>query len=255
MKRGRWPRWPFGRSSSSGDLVEVVAERIAVRGLALPPKPGRVGPRRVGRRFRPEFEVPGRRAGGGSMFAGVRSFHLRPYRNVKKTSGVDSHFRPPAIHTPTPTPRRVRRHPAARSWPVPRRPGCRGARCTRPSHAQAVQPKGGRRLRAVPERANDVGVRCALQASGDAHRGYRSSAGAATSCGSAARSPMAHWPRRRGWERPPSPRARYGFGGRCVCAPLSPTLRVAPRPAIPTREGGSSAASTRRSTRSPTGRS
>lgn len=49
----------------------------------------------------------------------------------------------------------------------------------------------------------------------------------------AARSPVARWPRGRGWERPPSPRAWYGFGGRCVCAPLPPPLGVAPRPTIP----------------------
>ena len=205
--------------------------------------------------FAPSLEHPapgGRRPKACLLARRQRSW---PYRNVKKTFGVDSHFGPPAIHTKPPSHRRARRLRTARSWPVPRRPGCRGARCARPSHAQAVQPNGGRGLRAVPERANDTGVRCALRASGDAHRGYRASGGAATSCGSAAPPSVAHWPRRRGWERPPSPRAWYGFGGRCVCAPLSPTLRVAPRPAIPTREGGSSAPSTRRSTRSPTGRS
>ena len=56
----------------------------------------------------------------------------------------------------------------------------------------------------------------------------------------------------RGRERPPSPRAWYGFGGKCVCAPLPPTPRVAPEPAI--RPGRvSSAASRRRSTRSTAG--
>ena len=60
-----------------------------------------------------------------------------------------------------------------------------------------------------------------------------------------------HRPRR---ERPPSPRAWYGFGRRCVFTPLPPSLGVAPDPSIPTREGGLSAASRRRITRSPTGR-
>ena len=55
-------------------------------------------------------------------------------------------------------------------------------------------------------------------------------------------------------ERPPSPRAWCGFGGRCVFTPLPPSLGVAPDPSIPTREGGLSAASRRRITRSPTGR-
>ena len=54
--------------------------------------------------------------------------------------------------------------------------------------------------------------------------------------------------------RPPSPRAWYGFGRRCVFTPLPPSLGVAPDPSIPTREGGLSAASRRRITRSPTGR-
>ena len=57
----------------------------------------------------------------------------------------------------------------------------------------------------------------------------------------------------RGGEQPRSPRACDGFGAKCVFTPLPPAPRVAPRPAIPTREGGTSAASTRRSTRSPTG--
>ena len=73
-----------------------------------------------------------------------------------------------------------------------------------------------------------MGCRCALRPSGDAHEGPRLSASKTTSCGRAARSPVAHWPRGRGRERPPNPRAWYGFGGRCVCAPLPPTLRVAP---------------------------
>ena len=56
-----------------------------------------------------------------------------------------------------------------------------------------------------------------------------------------------------GWERPGSPRDCCGFGAGRVCAPPAPPPRVAPRPAIPAREGGSSAASRRRRTRSPTG--
>ena len=48
-----------------------------------------------------------------------------------------------------------------------------------------------------------------------------------------------HGRHRPGRERPPSPRAWYGFGGRCVCAPLPPSPRGRSRPIIPTREGGS----------------
>ena len=42
------------------------------------------------------------------------------------------------------------------------------------------------RRTAVPERANDVGVRCALRRFRSAHRDRRASAGAATSCAGAA---------------------------------------------------------------------
>ena len=88
-------------------------------------------------------------------------------------------------------------------------------------------------LRAVPERGNDTGGRCALRSSGNAHRRSRPSAGAGTSFGLTApfsRGALAgqavtlatHLARG----------ARYGFGGRCVCAPLPPTLGVATEPAI-----------------------
>ena len=68
-----------------------------------------------------------------------------------------------------------------------------------------------------------MGVRCALRASGGARRTSCSSGSAARSCGSAAGSPVAH--QRPGpWrERPPSPRAWYGFGRRCVFTLLSPS--------------------------------
>ena len=43
-----------------------------------------------------------------------------------------------------------------------------------------------------------------------------------------ARSAGTHRARRPGWERPPSPRAWYGFGGRCVCAPAPALLGSLP---------------------------
>ncbi len=46
------------------------------------------------------------------------------------------------------------------------------------------------RLGAVPERGNDMGVRCALRRSRDAHRGREASHGAESACGS--RGPVAH---------------------------------------------------------------
>jgi len=52
------------------------------------------------------------------MFAGVRPFHLRPYRNVKKTFGVDSHFEPRAIHTTAASQRSADWRLAACRWPV-----------------------------------------------------------------------------------------------------------------------------------------
>ena len=99
--------------------------------------------------------------------------------------------------------------------------------------AGASQPMGGARLRAVLERANDVGVRCALRPSRDAHRGCRPSAGATTSCGIAAGCAVAHEALGPWRERPPSPRAWYGFGARCVCTPLPLPPGVAPDPSIP----------------------
>ena len=69
-----------------------------------------------------------------------------------------------------------------------------------------------------------MGVRCALRVSGGAHRTSCSSRSAARSCGSAAGSPVAHQQLGPWRERPPSQRARYGFGAR---------WRFTPRPFPP----------------------
>ena len=108
------------------------------------------------------------------------------------------------------------------------------------------------RLTAAPEREKDTVGRFTLGLSGDSQRPCRLSAGAATSCDPAVRSPVAHERFGPWWERPGSPRACYGFGGRCVCAPLPRTFRVATEPAIPTREGGASTASRRLNPETPT---
>ena len=50
------------------------------------------------------------------------------------------------------------------------------------------------RLRAVPERANDTGVRCALRRFRDTHQSREASHGTESACGLASRSSMAHGP-------------------------------------------------------------
>ena len=71
--------------------------------------------------------------------------------------------------------------------------------------------------------------------------GPRPSASATTSCGRAARSPVAHGPLGLWRERPPSPRAWYGFGRRCVFTLLPPPPGSLPHHQS-LREGQSNAA-------------
>ncbi len=106
------------------------------------------------------------------------------------------------------------------------------------------QPMGVPRLTAVPERASDTGVRCALRRFRSAHPDRRVSGAAATSCAHAACSTgaaraaqavtLVSMSSGRPFfsKRPPSPRAWYGFEAGCACAPLPP-LRVASVPAVP----------------------
>ena len=75
--------------------------------------------------------------------------------------------------------------------------------------------------------------RFTLWPSGDSHRPSRISAGAATSCGPAVRSPVTHERFGPWWERPPSPRARYGFGPRWKFTPRPCPPGVAPAATIP----------------------
>ena len=79
----------------------------------------------------------------------------------------------------------------------------------------------------------DTEGRFTLWPSGDAHLPSCLSDRAATSCGPAARWPVAH-ERVGPWrERPPSPRARYGFGARWRFTPRPCPPGVAPAPTIP----------------------
>jgi len=89
------------------------------------------------------------------------------------------------------------------------------------------------RLRTALECVNDMNGRFTLRPSADAHLPSCLSCGAATSCGPAARWPVAH-ERLGSWrERPPSPRARYGFGARWKFTPRPCPPGVAPAPTIP----------------------
>ena len=89
------------------------------------------------------------------------------------------------------------------------------------------------RLATASECEYDAGGRFTNLASGDSHRPSRLSAGAATSCGPAARWPVAHERFGPWWERPASPRAWYGFGTRCEFTPRPCPPGVAPAPTIP----------------------
>ena len=89
------------------------------------------------------------------------------------------------------------------------------------------------RLTAALECENDVGGRFTLWPSGDAHLPSCLSRGAAPPCGPIARSYEAHEPRGPWRERPPSPRARYGFGTRWKFTPRPFPSGVAPAPTIP----------------------
>ena len=104
-------------------------------------------------------------------------------------------------------------------------PGCTGPR--------PVACPGAPRLTTVLEREIDTEGRITNLASGDSHQPSRPSADAATSCGPAARLPVVH-ERLGPWrERPPSPRARYGFGARWRFTPRPCPPGVAPAPTIP----------------------
>ena len=96
-------------------------------------------------------------------------------------------------------------------------------------------------LTAALECENDVGGRFTLRLSGDSHQASCLSAGAATSCGTAAGCAVAHR-RHLPWrERPPSPRARYGLGARWKCAPSPPPSRGSLPNQISLREGSRAA--------------
>ncbi len=78
-----------------------------------------------------------------------------------------------------------------------------------------------------------MGGRFTLWPSGDSHLPSCLSRRAATSCNPAARLPVAH-ERLGPWrERPPSPKARYGFGARWKFTPRPCPPGVAPAPTIP----------------------
>jgi len=89
------------------------------------------------------------------------------------------------------------------------------------------------RLATASECEYDAGGRFTNLASGDSHRPSRLSAGAATSCGPAARWPVAHERFGPWWERPASPRAWYGFGTMWRFTPRPCPPGVAPAPTIP----------------------
>ena len=78
-----------------------------------------------------------------------------------------------------------------------------------------------------------MGGRFTLRSASDAHLPSCLSCGAATSCGWPPGSPVAH-ERLGPWrERPPSPKARYGFGARWKFTPRPCPPGVAPAPTIP----------------------
>ena len=112
----------------------------------------------------------------------------------------------------------------------------------------------GARLTAALECANDAGGRCALWPSGDAHACYGVSHDTATSCAFAAGSVSAARAALTGTGATHQSEGLVRVRGRvCLRTPAPRPPGVAPDPSIPTREGGLSAASRRRITRSPTG--
>ena len=109
----------------------------------------------------------------------------------------------------------------------------RGHRRRKPSSRARRTRRGramtGARLTAALECANDAGGRCALWPSGDAHACYGVSHDTATSCGLRGRVGQRRTSSTdRDGSDPPSPRAWYGFGGRCVCAPAPALLGSLP---------------------------
>ena len=107
----------------------------------------------------------------------------------------------------------------------------------------SIGGRSGARLTTVLECEIDMEGRFTLWHSGDSHRPSRPSAGAATSCGPAARSPVAHERFGPWWERPASPKARYGLGARWKLTPRPPPSTGRSHTSGPWREGPSSAAS------------
>ena len=88
-------------------------------------------------------------------------------------------------------------------------------------------------LTTAPECEKDIEGRFTIRLSADSHRPSRLSVRARTCCGTAAGCAVAHrrhlpWP-----ERPPSPRAWYGFGTRWKFTPRPYPPGVAPAPTIP----------------------
>ena len=129
----------------------------------------------------------------------------------------------------------------------PRRPRSRGS----PLPVICAPPASGGM--AAYARENDMGCRCAPRRSGRAHRqGGRKAGGAQMSCALRSRASGPQGPLGRGGSDPAVRGPAAGSGPGAFAHPPAPPPRVAPRPAIPAREGGSSAASRRRTTRSPT---
>ncbi len=135
-----------------------------------------------------------------------------------------------------------------------RRAASSGIRC---GSRGRQSPMGVPRLTAVPERANDTGVRCALRRFRSAHRDRRVSAAAATSCAHAACPAGAVRAAQAVTVATPQSEGLVRVRGRvCLRTPSPRPLRVATAPAIrPGRGPGrvSSAASRRRRRCWPTG--
>ena len=131
-----------------------------------------------------------------------------------------------------------------------RRAASSGIRC---GSRGRQSPMGVPRLTAVPERANDTGVRCALRRFRSAHRDRRVSAAAATSCAHAACPARAVRAAQAVTVATPQSEGLVRVRGRvCLRTPSPRPLRVATAPAI--RPGRVSSAASRRRRRCwPTG--
>ena len=101
-------------------------------------------------------------------------------------------------------------------------------------------------LRAVPERANDVGVRCALRRLGSAHRDRRATAGAATSCAGAGMPARAARAAQAVTGATPQSEGLVRVRGRVCFHTLAPAPWVAPAPSIPAGRPSARRCGTRR---------